>query len=179
MKLFEHRSEMEMMGNYGRLQVNIRPALSWVVCMEAVVLAGFLLMGWSHLLKAFHDHPIETPLLLIGLVSGLWYQMAGSEELEFDSQHLVIHKNRPWWRQTHEYPLDTCTALEVRDDRSKDRDRFRMLAAGRHVSFGRDLNAQQAHDLLDELEKAMPGASYRLLKKDDPFTRNFTLLNLG
>jgi len=54
-----------------------------------------------------------------------------------------------------------------------------MLAAGRHVSFGRDLNAQQAYDLLDELEKAMPGASYRLLKKDDPFTRNFTLLNLG
>jgi hypothetical protein len=178
MRLFEHRSEMEMMGNSGRLQVNIRPKLSGAVCMEVVALAGFLLMGWSHLLKAFHDHPIETPLLLIGLVSGLWYQMAGSEELEFDPQQLVIRKNRPWWRQNREYPLDTCTGLEV-CDHNKDRDRFRMLAAGRLVSFGRDLNVRQAYDLLDELEKALPGASYRLLKKDDPFTRNFTLLNLG
>jgi len=178
MKLFEHRSEMEMMGNFGRLQVNIRPRLSGAVCMEAVTLAGFLLMGWSHLLNAFHNHPIETPLLLIGLVSGLWYQMAGSEELEFDSQHLVIRKNRPWWHKTHEYPLDTCTDLEI-CDQSKDRDRFSMLAAGRYVSFGRDLNVQQAHDLLSELEKALPGASRRLLKNDDPFTRNFTLLNLG
>ena len=177
MKLFEHRSEMEMICNSGRLQVNIRPAFSWVVYMEAMVLAGFLVMGWSHLLKAFHDHPIQTPILLIGLVSGLWYQMAGSEELEFDSQHLIIRKNRPWWRQTHEYPLDTCTGLEVHDG-NKDRDRFSMLAAGRYVSFGRDLNVQQAYDLLDGLEKALP-ASYLLLKKDDPFTRNFTLLNLG
>ena len=174
-----HQSEVEMMGGSGMLRVNITPALSVMVYMEAAVLAALLLFGWRYLTAHFSEHPIKYPLYLLGLLSTLWYQIAGSEEIEFDAQRLVIRKNRPWWRQSREYPVETCTGLKVCDTDDDNRDRFSVKTGGTTVKFGRDLSTSQAYDILDELHKALPDVSRQLLQRNDPFTSHFILLNLS
>jgi hypothetical protein len=177
MKFLRHHSEVEMLGGSGMLRVNITPALSSVVYLEAMALAGILLVGWRSMAADFREHPIRYSFYLLGLLSTLWYQIAGSEEIEFDAQRVMIRKNRPWWRQTREYPMETCNGLEVLD--TDDRNRFSFKAAGITVSFGRDLSASQADEILDELQRVLPDVSHRLLAGNDVFSRHFTLLKLS
>jgi uncharacterized membrane protein len=178
MKFFKGRCEIEMLGGCGSLQVNIRPVMGPAFYLEIATLAVILLFGWKTLPATFHDHPIDTTCFFAALLSTLWYQITGSEEIEFDPQRLVVRKNLAWGPQTREYRLDTCDALEVLDEKKDGPDRFSLNAAGRTVSFGRNLSVEQAYKVLDELKKALPDVSYRLLQNGDYFSKRLTLLNL-
>jgi hypothetical protein len=170
---------MEMVSASGVLRITITPQLSLWILLEAAVVVAIVAMGWKQWPQFYHEQPVVTVLFLLGLLSGLWYQIAGSEEIEFNQQTLRIRKNRPLRPKTLEFALRNCSQLGVHEPREGQSDRLCCKANGSTVTFGSDLTEAQASQILVELQRVMPEAADQLFAgAADPFGKHFTLLNL-
>jgi hypothetical protein len=174
------RCKVETLSSSGVLRVTITPQLNIFIALEAAAIIAIALIGWKDLPAFYHQQPVFCILFGLGLLGGFWYQITGSEEIEFNQDRLTIRKNRPMRTKTWEHPLHHCMRLEIREPGEGESDRLSCNIRGDTVTFGADLSFEQATDILVELQRVLPDAAHQLLARtDDPFGKHFTTLNLG
>jgi hypothetical protein len=178
---FPDRSRVEMLSSAGMLRVTITPRSKLYLVLELALLAAFVAMGWKQWPALFREQPIIFIFVAIGIISGLWYQVAGSEEIEFSQQRLMIRKDRPLWPKNLEYPLRECSELQIREPGEGESDRFSCRVRGSTFTFGADLSEEQATQIMIELQRTLPDAADQLLASGsaDPFGKHFTTLKLS
>jgi hypothetical protein len=159
--------------------VTISPQANIHLVIEVAIVSAIVAIGWKQWPAFYHEHPVFCILSGLGLLSGLWYQIAGSEEIEFNQQSLTIRKNRFIWPRTSEYPMQECNQLETCDN-SDSSERLRCRVRGRSITFGTELNEEQANNILAELQRVLPDIAHQLLGGGpDPFSKHFTTLKLS
>ena len=169
-----------MLSSAGMLKVTITPNSRLYLVLELALLAAIVAMGWKQWPALFREQPAIFIFVAIGILSGLWYQVAGSEEIEFSQQRLMICKDRPLWAKNLEYPLRECSELQIRNPGEGESDRFSCRVRGSTLTFGADLTEDQAINILVELQRALPDAADQLLSFGaDPFGKHFTTLKLS
>jgi hypothetical protein len=173
------RCKVEIVSASGVLRLTITPQVNIVVILELAALISIVAMGWKQWPSFYHQQPFFCILFGLGILSGFWYQLTGSEEIEFNQDRMVIRKNHPMRTKSWESPLQECTLLEIRQPGEGESDRLSCNIRGDTVTFGADLSFDQATDILVELQRALPDAAHQLLARcDDPFGKHFTNLNL-
>ena len=176
---FPARRKVEMMSASGVLRVTISAQANIYLVIEVGMIATILAIGWKQWPAFYHQHPVFCILSGLGLLSGLWYQIAGSEEIEFNQQYLIIRKNRFIWPRASEYPLRDCNELEIWDN-SDSAEKLKCRVRGSTITFGTELSEEQANNILAELQRVMPEAAHQLLSGGaDPFGKHFTTLKLS
>ena len=173
------RCKVEILSASGVLRVIITPQISGLIILDAAIGIAIAVMGWKQWPVLFHENPVSFILGLTGLLGALWYQLGGSEEIEVDTQQLIIRKNRPGWPRSWEYSVRECSLLEIREDSRDNSDRFQINAGSTTITFGRHLSSKQADDIISELQRALPDTARHLLAGTDPFGKHFTTLKLS
>jgi hypothetical protein len=180
MDLRRPRCKVEILSAAGLLRVNITPQLNIFTVLEIAVLIAIVLIGWKEWPTFYRQQPVVCILFGFGLLGTFWYQITGSEEIEFNQNRLTIRKNRPINTKTWESPLWDCMLLEIREPGEGESDRLSCKIHGNTLTFGADLSFEQANNILVELQRTLPEAADRLLSSaDDPFGKHFTTLDLG
>jgi hypothetical protein len=180
---FKRASEIQILGASGMLRVTVKPKSGpSLLVLQAGALAVFIYFGWNRWLSFYRREPIFFIFLAVGIASSLWFQLSGSEEIEFDGQRqiLAIRRRVLGWPLTREFSLDQVSALEPRyADENNNPDGLRCKVGIRTITFGKGINAEQADRILAELQSALPDAAHRLLAGTDPFGKHFTTLKLS
>jgi hypothetical protein len=182
MQWFKKESEIEILGASGMLRVTVKPKFRpSLLVFQAGCLAAFIYFGWNRWLAFVREEPVYSTMFAVGIASSLWYQLSGSEEIEFDGQRkvLAIRRSIFGWPRTGEYALDDVTALEPRDAEDNNSDGLRCKVGSRPITFAKGVNAEQADRILAELQRALPDAAHQLLAGNDPFGKHFTTLKLS
>ena len=182
MQGFKRESEIEILGASGMLRVTIKPKSGpSLFVLQAACLAAFIYFGWNGW-RSFHgEGPLWFTLLLVGIASSLWFQLSGSEEIEFDGQRqvLAIRRRVLGWPRTREFSLNAVSALEPRyAEEDTNPDGLRCKVGFGTITFGKGVNAEQADRILAELQRSLPDAAHQLLAGSDPFGKHFTTLKL-
>ena len=179
MSLFKRERAIEVQAVSGTLRVTVAPKPAWIL----LLVEGGGLLGFSF--YAFHNWASMSlwyRAILIWILSGAvvaFYQLSGSEVLEFDSRKLSISKNILGWPRTAEYPLDRCRELEWRDANSEgDGSRLQCKVGWRTVKFAKYISENEATEIVTALQKNLPDVATRLLATIYS-KQHFTTLNLS
>jgi len=184
MTLWRPQCKIEILTASGVFSVTLTPQLNAGVVVLTALFFGVVLIGWQQG-PAFFQYPPGWGIVFgftlgISVLGGIWYQIAGSEEIEVSPQRLMVRKNHPVWPKTWEAPLQECSRLAIREPGGTDSDTFSCRLGGKTVTFGAGLNSEQADSILIELQRALPEAADWLLNSaDDPFGKHFTILKLS
>jgi hypothetical protein len=134
---FEKKRQVEMTATSGVVRVAIDPRPGWgLLCVEAfliVVFDGALLRFWAGLSLLYRG------LFLWGTISAViawFYQLSGSEIIEFDSYKISIRTTTLGWERTGEYAIADCSQLESRSLTEDDRRALQFKTGWRTVRFG-------------------------------------------
>jgi hypothetical protein len=170
-----------MLSSAGMLKVTITPNSRLYLVIDIALLVAFAVLGWKQWPALFREQPLISGFVAIGILSGLWYQVAGSEEIEFSQHRLTIRKDRPLWTKNLEYPLSECSELQTREPGEGESDRFSCRAEGSTITFGANLSEEQATQIMIELQRTLPYAAHQLLasRDVDSFGKHFTTLKLS
>jgi hypothetical protein len=185
MKFNRPRCKVEMLSASGVLRVIITPQINVFVVLEIAVFAAILIGGWREWTKFYVEQPLFSILFggsfALSLLGAIWYQIAGSEEIEFRQTGVLIRKDRPLRTKQYELSLKECTQLQVHDPGEGESDRLQCLARGERLTLGADLTEDQAINILVELQRALPDAADQLLNLGgaDAFGKHFTTLKLS
>ena len=174
------RNRVEILSASGMLRVTITPQSKLYLAIEVAITVAFVMIGWKQWPALFREQPIIFTFVALGILTGLWYQVAGSEEIEFNQERMSIRKNRPLRPRSWECPLKDCALLEIREPGEGESDRLQCKIRGTTVTFGSGLSFEQANNILIELQRALPQAAHQLLAGGtNPFGKHFTTLNLS
>jgi len=181
MWLGKKESEVEIQRASGMLRVTVKPKRNPILLfVEVGVIAAFVYLKWNRLPAMFQRDPIYWTLLGLGVVTSLWFQLSGSEEIEFDGQRqlLVIRRSLLGWPRTWEYVFPDICALGRREPTDNNPDGLTCRWNGRTITFAKGISSEQADDVLSELQQALPDAAHGLMAGGDPFGKHFIALNL-
>jgi hypothetical protein len=181
MNLKQPRRKVEIESASGTLRVTITPQFSIWVILEIAGFLAFFVLVWKQSPNFYREHPLFCALFGLGMLRGLWYQVSGSEEIEFSQQRLMIRTDRPLWPKSWEAPLQDCANLQTHEPSEEHSNRFSCRVGGSTVTFGKDLSPEQADEIMIELQRALPDVADRLLASGagDPYGKHFTTLNLS
>lgn len=184
MKLWRPQCKVEILSASGVFSVTLTPQLNAFLVVITAVFLAVGLIGWQQWPEFFQHHRTWCFLFGFGfgysILGGIWYQIAGSEEIEVSGQRLMVRKDHPLWPKTWEGPLQKCSRLATREPGGADSDTLTCRIRGKTVTFGAGLNSEQADSILIELQRALPKAADWLLNSaDDPFGKHFTILKLS
>jgi len=185
MKFLRPQCKVEMQSASGILRVIITPQFNVSVVLEVAVFAGILIVGWRGWTKFYVKEPLFSIAFagsfVLSTLGWFWYQIAGSEEIEFRQTGVLIRKNRPLRTKQYEFSLKECTELQIHAPGEGESDGLQCLARGRRLTFGNGLSKEQAINILVELQRALPDASDQLLRfaGADPYGKHFTTLKLS
>jgi hypothetical protein len=178
--LFNEGRGVEISASSGIVRVEIDPrprsVLLWSEAVLIVIVDGALFRMWAAL--AF----VYRALFLWGTASAVvawFYQLSGSEVVEFDSQRLTLRKNIMGWNLTREYSIAECSRLERRELTDDDPRALQFKAGWRTVRFGKYLSEEQAIEVLTLLQKELPDAAQKLCVDPRPSKSHFQTLGLG
>jgi uncharacterized membrane protein len=180
MKLWRPQCKVEIQSGSGVFSVTLTPQLNAGIVVLTALFFCVVLIGWQRW-PGFIQHQASSFFMLGFIVLGaIWYQIAGSEEIEVSRQRLIVRKNHPLWPKTWEAPLQECSRLATREPGGADSDTLTCRIRGKAVTFGAGLIPEQSDSILIELQRALPEASDWLLKSaDDPFGKHLTTLKLS
>lgn len=180
MKLRRPQCKVEILSASGVFSVTLTPQLNAFVVVGTALFFGIVLIGWQQWPEFIQHQAVWFFMLGFSLLGGIWYQIAGSEEIEVSRQRLMVRKKHPLWPKTWEAPLQECTRLATREPGGADSAALTCRIGGKTVTFGAGLNSEQADSILIELQRALPEAADWLLKSaDDPFGKHLTTLKLS
>jgi hypothetical protein len=178
--LFKRERAIEVQAVSGTLRVTVAPKPAWILLL---VEGGGLLIFSFYAFHRWASMPSWDRAILIWIIVGAvvawFYQLSGSEVIEFDSQKLSISKSILGWPRTADYPLDRCRELEWRDENSEgDSSRLQCKVGWRTVKFAKYISEDEATEIVTALQKNLPDVATRLLATIDS-KQHFTTLNLG
>jgi hypothetical protein len=179
MKFLRPQCKVEMLSASGILRVTITPQFNVWVVVELVGFIAFFAILWKQSPNFYRENPVFWTLFLLALLRGFWYQVSGSEEIEFSQQRLLLHKDRPLWPLNREYPLAECSGLQTLEPSEDNSDTLSCRVGTTRVTFGANLSSEQADSIIIELQRALPDAADQLLSSPQVFGKHFTTLNLS
>src|SRR5881394_368264 len=164
MSLFRRERAIEVAALSGTLRVTVAPKPAWILLL---VEGGGILIFSFYAFRGWASMPLWNRALLIWIVAGAvvawFYQLSGSEVVEFDAQKLSISKNILWWTRTSEYLLDRCRELEWHDATSEgDSSRLQCKVGWRTVKFAKYTSEDEATEILTALQKNLPEVATQL-----------------
>lgn len=111
---------------------------------------------------------------------GWFYQLSGSETIEFSAQKLTINKETLGWNRTREYEVDNCRELEWREPSSEgDSAGLQCKVGWRTITFAHHISEDEAQEILTALQTNLPDVAQKMCAMPDNSKRHFTTLNLS
>ena len=162
--MFGREPKVEVLAVSGALRITVQPQTSiLLLLLEAVGIVtfwGITIRQWSSLSLLMRAIFIWAD---ISTVLGLFYQLSGSEEIEFDQQKLTIRKNIFGWERTREFLVDSCAELEWRRHSSEDRASALQCKVGwRTIRFAEYLSENQATEILAAQQQHLPDVFHKM-----------------
>jgi hypothetical protein len=175
----ERAIEIETVSATVRVTVTPRPA--WIALLVEVV--GIVVFG-VYIVRAWASMPLWYRALLMWAVASAviawFYQLSGSEIIEFDAQKISICEQFLGWTRTLEYPVNHCRELEWREARSQgDNNGLQCKAGWRTIKFGKYISEDEAIEILTVLQTNLPDVAQQLCAVPDRSKKHFTTLNLS
>ena len=181
MNPFNQEADVEISATSGTLRVTVHPKTHWFLMLVEVAIVASLVMSlyrdWDRMTL------LPRGLLLwaiAGAVVAWFYQLSGSEIIEFDAQKLIIRKDILGWQRNREYSIEDCHELEWREKKGKSgRCGLQCKVGWRTVTFGEYVSDEKAIEILAVLQNQLPDLAQKLLVTSDPTKKHFTTLDLG
>lgn len=111
---------------------------------------------------------------------GWFYQLSGSETIEFSEQKLTTTKETLGWNRTREYPVDNCRELEWREPSGEgDSGGLKCKIGWRTITFANHISEDEAQEILTALQANLPDVAQQMCAMPDSGRKHFTTLNLS
>jgi hypothetical protein len=179
LKLFSRRTKVEIVFVSGVLTVTVHPTPQWIMLvLEVVVL---LACFGVYSVKAWQNLPwVARAIFLWGdfaAIASSFYQLSGSEVIEFDLRGLRIRKGTFGWERHRTFDIEDCKDLDLHS-RSSGGDHYALecKAGWRKVRFAEYASQDQASDILSALHENLPEVAKKLRA---PVKGYITTLGLG
>jgi hypothetical protein len=180
--LLKRERALEIVAVSGTVRVTINPKPAWLgIVVEAVailiVFGAFVIRGWG-------SFALWGRTLVVwgigGAVIAWFYQLCGSEIVEFDARKLVICKQILGWSRTSEYPVSDCFQLEWREPTNEgDTKGLQCKVGWRTVKFGDLISEDEAIEILAALQANLPDVAQQMCAMPDTSKKHFTTLDLS
>jgi hypothetical protein len=165
----------------GTVRVRVAPKPAWLgLLIEAVgivALGIYVPLAWASMA------PWERAFLIwveASAAIALFYQLSGSELIEFDSQKLSICKQVLGWRRASEYGVGDCREFERREPKSEGDDNGLQCKVGwRTIKFGKYISEDEATAIFTALQTYLPAVAQQLCAIPERNRKHFTSLNLS
>jgi len=180
MGMFKRERAVEMVAASGMLRVTVNPKPAWpLMCAEAVgivVFAVFAFRGWASMTVWLR----AVLVWAIGSACVAWfYQLSGSETIEFDPQKLVVTKHILGWHRTREYSIADARDLEWREPTGEgDTYGLQCKVGWRMVRFGEYIAQNEAIEVLTALQTNLPDVAQQMFTTSAS-KKHFTTLDLS
>jgi hypothetical protein len=176
MKLGGQGAKVDIVAASGILRVAVSPKPHWLwMLFEAVFLVGFSAYAtryWAPMLTMLR---VLFVWVIGGAVVGWFYQLSGSEVIEFDAKGLRIRKDIVGWERLSEYRIEDCSALETHVKGEGDEFGLQCKVGWRTVRFAEYVSEDQANEVLAALQRELPEVAGKL----EAAPTNFTSLGLN
>ena len=164
----------------GTVRVTVTPKPARIALIVEAV--GIVIFG-TYLFRAWASMPLWYRTLLTCAVAGAFfasfYQVSGSEMIEFDARRLFITKQMLGWTRVLEYPVSQCHELEWREAQSEgDTSGLQCKMGWRTIKFGKYISEDEGIEVLTALQNNLPDVAQQLLATPDS-KNHFTTLNLS
>jgi len=176
MKLGASGAKIDMVAASGVLRVTVSPRQHWLwVLSEAVLIVLFsryALRYWAVMplmLKVFSVWGIGAAVV------GWFYQLSGSEVVEFDATGIRIRKDILGWERMREYRIADCRSLEPHVKDEGDACGLQCKVGWRRVRFAEYISEDQANEVLAALQRELPEVAAKL----EASPKHFTTLGLN
>lgn len=181
MSLFRRERSVEIVAASGTLRVAVHPKPAWLaLAFETAATAAFIffvLRGWSSI--ALWNRALLAWVVATSVV-GLFWQLSGSEIIEFDSQKLSVTKEIFGWNRTTEYAIEKCRELEWRDqEREAGHYGLQCKVGWRTIKFGRGISEDESIEILTGLQRALPEVAQQIFATSGAGKDHFTTLKLS
>jgi len=157
--------------------VHPRPHWLWML-IEAVTIAlvsGYAIRDWREMVSL--TRAIFLWVATAGTV-GWFYQLSGSEVIEFDARQLRIRKDILGWNRVREYKIEDCQELEPHKQKEDDHYGLQCKVGWRTIRFGEYLSELQAVEVITTLQRDLPDVAQRLGSNTED-KRHFVTLGLS
>ncbi len=143
-----------------------------------VIFGVFIFRGWASMQLWYRA---LLTCAVSSAVAGWFYQLSGSEIIEFDAQKLSISKDILGWNRTSEYSINDCSQLEWRETTSGEGDvnGLQCKVGWRTLKFAQYISEDEAIEVLTALQTNLPDVAQRICEMQDTIKKHFTTLNLG
>jgi hypothetical protein len=163
MQFFKPGKTAEITSASGTLRVTIVPKPHWLsLLIEAIALVLFAI----YTIHQWAAQPLWFRALLVwGIGSGtaaVFYQLSGTEMIEFDPQKLVISKQVLGWTRVREYPIAECSELESARPTENNHSGLQCKVGWRKVKFGDYMSEDEAIEVLTALQNTLPDVAQKL-----------------
>jgi hypothetical protein len=180
MSLFKRQRAVEIVALSGTLRVTVNPRPAWVLLFIEVVVAvvfGVMVFGrWGSMALGYR-------ILLVwaeaSAVISWFYQLSGSEVVEFDTRKLSVSKQVLGWNRTTEYSVNDCRELQWHTQSEGDSYGLQCKVGWRTVKFGEYISEDEAIDVLTALQSNLPDVAQRMCAMPDTSKKRFTTLGLS
>jgi hypothetical protein len=176
MRLGASGAEIDIVAASGVLRVTVRPKPHWLwMLFEAaflVVFGGYALRYWAAM-------AVMSKVLFVWVIGGAvvawFYQLSGSEVVEFDANGIRIRKDILGWERLREYRIEDCRSLEPHVQGEGDAYGLQCKVGWRTIRFAEHISEDQANEVLSALQRELPDVAGKL----EASPTNFTTLDLN
>ena len=181
MSFFKRERTIEIESVSGTVRVTVTPKRSLITMLPEAVAIGIFCV---YLLRSRASiAPWWRALLAWAVVSSViawFYQLSGSEIIEFDAQKVTICKHVFGWTRASEYPVSDCQELQWREAKGEgDYDGLQGKVGWRTITFGSYISEDEAIEVLTALQSSLPDVAQQLCTMADSTKNHFTTLNLS
>ena len=180
MSFFKRQRAVEIVALSGTLRVTVNPRPAWApLFIEALVAVFFGVMvfrGWGSMALGYR---ILLVWAAASAVIAWFYQLSGSEVVEFDARKISISKQIFGWNRTTEYSVNDCRELQWHTQSEGDSYGLQCKVGWRTVKFGEYISEDEAIDVLTALQSNLPEVAQRMGAMPDASKKHFTTLGLS
>lgn len=174
-------AKVEVLAVSGMVRVTVQPQASiLILLLEALgilIFWGVTIQRWTRFSLLMRAIFVWAD---ISAVIGLFYQLSGSEEIEFDAEKLTIKKSIVVWESKREYPVESCSELEWRASSRENRGCALQCKVGwRTIRFAEYTSENQATEILIALQQHLPDVFRKMGAMPGLGKSHFTTLDLS
>ena len=113
-------------------------------------------------------------------ILGWFYQLSGSETIEFSAEKLATSKETLGWNRTREYPVPSCRELEWHEQDGEGENAGLQCKVGwRTIRFAYHISEDEAQEIVTALQTNLPDVAKQMCAMPDSSKKHFTTLNLS
>jgi hypothetical protein len=137
-----------------------------------VVFGGYTARGWAAMSAMSR---LIFAWVMGATIVAWFYQLSGSEVIEFEAKGITIRKNVLGWDRVTQYRLEDCSALELHNKGEADAYGLQCKVGWRTVRFAEYVSEEQGNEIISALQSELPDVAAKL----GASTSHFTTLNLS